>query len=135
MVDVVGAVQAVDAAQVLRVTLVGGAEEGESCRFEIRSATTAEVDPDPQGLRQRLLTAAAWVLDLDVSARTDVRAGRTVVKRVPGQDPEVLSPLSSRARPADYVASRPSVGELIRPLLLQRLEPAPLLSYQRDGVE
>lgn len=91
--------------------------------------------PDPQGQRQRLLTAAAWALELDISAQKDIRAGRTVVKRVPGEDPRPSPPLPPRAKAADYLAARPGVGELIRPLLLERIEPAPLLPYQRSGVE
>ena len=109
------------APQVLKVSLAGGAGEGESRRFEIRSASEPEADPDTQGLRQRLLTAASWVLDLDVSSQTDILAGRTVVKRVPGQAPRQSSPFatskarrlrrrSSRCGGADQAASSGAAG-------------------------
>lgn len=96
------------------------------------------LDPKPadesNGVPDRLTSAAAWALDLDAQYRDLLLAGhrpRVVV-------PEPRRPTIKRVQRetlAEYRHLQLSVGELIRPLLLDPPTLDDLYPFQRQGVE
>lgn len=91
-------------------------------------------DDESRGVPDRLTSAAAWALDLDAQYRDLLLAGRR---------PRVVVPETGRATVrrvqretlADYRNLQLSVGELIRPLLLDPPTLDDLYPFQRQGVE
>jgi len=82
----------------------------------------------------RLARAIEWALDLDAHYRTLVRAGRSLQVDIP----ETVLVATERVRSetiTNYRELRLSVGELIRPLLLDTPKLGQLYPYQHQGVE
>lgn len=82
----------------------------------------------------RLARAVEWALDLDAQYRDLIRAGRSPQVDVP----ETVLVATERVRSetiTDYRKLRLSVGELIRPLLLDTPKLEQLYSFQHQGVE
>ncbi len=72
------------------------------------------------------------LLDLDGDARRVLSLGGSVSKELPGTPRIPPNPEESWSAD-DYRDARPSVGELLRPLLLSEGEPQALFPYQRAG--
>lgn len=84
--------------------------------------------------RDRLARAVEWALDLDAHYQALVRAGRSPQVDVP----ETVLVATERVRSetiTDYQRLRLSVGELIRPLLLDTPKLEQLYPFQHQGVE
>ncbi len=77
--------------------------------------------------------AAQWIVDLDAGAKADLFEGRKVNKHVPRTDRPPLAPPDPNATASEFITLRPSLGALVRPLLLKQPDVRVLLPYQLDG--
>ena len=95
----------------------GSRREGESCEIS-----------------QRLASAGTWALELDAQYQELLRAGRSPRVTVPGLRRR-LAKEAKRQTFAEYRELQYSVGELIRPLLLNPPDLAELYPFQRQGAD
>jgi SNF2 family DNA or RNA helicase len=102
--------------------------------FSPPSPTAGSVPGAGEQGSDRLAAAARWIIEMDAGAKADLLAGREIGKAVPiGERPPIPTP-SPQADADAYRELRPSLGELVRPLLIDPPTDDALLPYQRDGL-
>ena len=114
----------------IEVTHLGNSRSLELARFD-GDGSLRELEPDDVDMR-RLRCAASIALELDATLTRSAKQGQTV--RIDVMHPRSRSP--SRPRNVDEaMATRPSIEDLIAPLLFEPASRSDLRPFQKYGVQ